>query len=195
MPNPSDRPIDYAAIARSVMKPSGQKPAWLVEGQAIYAPSHAQGTAILGDRLLAKFLNYSVPVIITNWQEAISRQEILPANSQEITAEITREQEVYDVSEEDIATIPHPEFRGIALNFQASLAAIRVTESTEGEAHRLPVDLPSILQEALREQGYTHLWSHQIQSLEAMRNGKDLLLATPTASGKTLSFLPAILET
>ena len=199
MPNPSDRSIDYAAIARSVMKPSGQKPAWLVEGQAIYAPSHAQGigkiTAILGDRLIAKFPNYSVPVIITNWQEAINRQEILPANSQEITAEITREQEVYDVSEEDIATIPHPEFREIALNFQASLAAIRVTESTEGEAHRLPVDLPSILQEALREQGYTHLWSHQIQSLEAMRNGKDVLLATPTASGKTLSFLPAILET
>ncbi|MFN6066186.1 MAG: hypothetical protein ACK45T_03255, partial [Pseudanabaena sp.] len=101
MPNPSDRSIDYAAIARSVMKPSGQKPAWLVEGQAIYAPSHAQGigkiTAILGDRLIAKFPNYSVPVIITNWQEAINRQEILPANSQEITAEITREQEVYDV--------------------------------------------------------------------------------------------------
>ena len=108
MPNPSDRPIDYAAIARSVMKPSGQKPAWLVEGQTIYAPSHAQGigkiTAILGDRLLAKFPNYSVPVIITNWQEAIYRQEILPAHSQEIISEITREQEIYDVSEEEIVS-------------------------------------------------------------------------------------------
>lgn len=42
MPNPFDRPIDYAAIACSVMKPSGQKPASLVEGQDIYAPSHTQ---------------------------------------------------------------------------------------------------------------------------------------------------------
>ena len=53
MPNLPDRPIDYAAIARSVMKPSGQQPVWLVEDQAIYAPSHVQGigkvTAILGD--------------------------------------------------------------------------------------------------------------------------------------------------
>jgi DEAD/DEAH box helicase domain-containing protein len=41
MPNPSDRLIDYAAIARSAMKPSGQKTVWLAGGQAIYAPSHA----------------------------------------------------------------------------------------------------------------------------------------------------------
>ncbi len=199
MPSSSDRPIDYAAIARSAMKPSGQKPTWLVEGQAIYAPSHAQGigeiTAILGDRLIAKFPNYSVPVIITNWQEAVNRQEILPANSPDKVDQIIREQEIYNVSEEDIATIPHLEFREIATNFQASLTAIRVTGHTEGKAYVLPLDLPNTLREALRKQGYTHLWSHQIQSLNAMRNNNDVLLATPTASGKTLSFLPAILET
>lgn len=51
--------------------------------------------------------------------------QLIIANSQERVEEIIRDKEVYNVSEEDIATIPHPEFREIATSFQESLAAIR----------------------------------------------------------------------
>jgi DEAD/DEAH box helicase domain-containing protein len=198
MSKSSDRPIDYAAIARSTMKSSGQKPSWLIVGGSICAPSRARGigeiTTILGDRIIVKFPNYSVPVLINNWQEALINQEIFPPDHKNVAEDLSQ-QEIYDVTNEDIATIPHPEFQAIATSFQPALAAIRVLGETEGISHPLPTDLPEILQATLRGQGYTHLWSHQLESLEALRNGNDVLLATPTASGKTLAFLPAILET
>ena len=173
------RPIDFAAIARVSSKPSPKKTNWLGVGKQICAPKHAQGvgiiTTILGESLIAKFPSYSVPIFIRNWQEEIDRREISPPDGD---AEITIEHDKQDISE-----------------IEKEIAAIRVTGHSEGESHPLPDDLPPNLQIALKAQGYTHLWSHQLQSLTAIRAGKDVLLATPTASGKTLSFLPAILET
>jgi len=81
MSNSSDRHIDYTAIARSAVN-SSDLPSWLAIGQLICAPKYAQGTgkitAILGERLIAKFPNYSVPVLITNWREEINLKQIFP---------------------------------------------------------------------------------------------------------------------
>jgi DEAD/DEAH box helicase domain-containing protein len=54
--------------------------------------------------------------------------------------------------------------------------------------------LPDRLAEALAERGLGRLYSHQAAALDAVRQGKDLLLVTPTASGKTLLFSMAVLE-
>lgn len=42
--------------------------------------------------------------------------------------------------------------------------------------------------------GHTHLYSHQAESYRLMRQGKNLIITTPTASGKTGAFFPAIFE-
>jgi DEAD/DEAH box helicase domain-containing protein len=50
------------------------------------------------------------------------------------------------------------------------------------------------IRDAFAEQGLTAFFSHQAESYAALKAGRNLVLCTPTASGKTASFTPAILE-
>jgi DEAD/DEAH box helicase domain-containing protein len=54
--------------------------------------------------------------------------------------------------------------------------------------------LPQPLMAALRDQGIERLWSHQVAGLHAVRQGRNTLVTTPTASGKSLVFHLPILE-
>ena len=56
------------------------------------------------------------------------------------------------------------------------------------------VTLPSVLQAYLDRQGIS-LYKHQIESIDAFRHGSDIVITTPTASGKTLAFNLPVLET
>ena len=61
-----------------------------------------------------------------------------------------------------------------------------------------PADLPTELAAALRERGLSALYSHQAETWQHTRNGENVVLATGTASGKTLAYnlpvLAALLE-
>jgi len=54
--------------------------------------------------------------------------------------------------------------------------------------------LPAALVRALEGQGVSELYAHQVESLEIVRAGDNLLAVTPTASGKTLVFALPVLE-
>ncbi len=54
--------------------------------------------------------------------------------------------------------------------------------------------LAPALAESLARRGVTRLWSHQAEGLAAIRRGEDLLITTPTASGKSLLFQVPPLE-
>jgi len=57
----------------------------------------------------------------------------------------------------------------------------------------LPRDLPAALAEALKTRGIDQLYSHQSEAWHAVREGKDVVIVTPTASGKSLCYtLPVI---
>ncbi len=51
-----------------------------------------------------------------------------------------------------------------------------------------PSQVPESIQAALRRLGVERLYSHQARALEAIAGGRDLLVTTPTASGKSLIF-------
>ncbi|MFZ2755023.1 MAG: DEAD/DEAH box helicase, partial [Lysobacteraceae bacterium] len=54
-------------------------------------------------------------------------------------------------------------------------------------------DLPQALAAALRTRGLSQLYSHQAEAWEATQRGEDVVVVTPTASGKTLCYtLPVI---
>ena len=56
-----------------------------------------------------------------------------------------------------------------------------------------PAELPPVLAEALRARGILSLYSHQAQAWEASRRRENFILATGTASGKTLGYnLPVL---
>ena len=49
-------------------------------------------------------------------------------------------------------------------------------------------DLEPRLADALADRGIDRLYRHQVEAIEAVRNGQDVVLATPTASGKSLAY-------
>jgi DEAD/DEAH box helicase domain-containing protein len=66
------------------------------------------------------------------------------------------------------------------------------------QTHPFPDDLPAPLREALSALGIPSLYSHQFDAWTHARSGKNVVLATSTASGKTLAYnlpvLAAMLE-
>jgi DEAD/DEAH box helicase domain-containing protein len=70
-----------------------------------------------------------------------------------------------------------------------------LTEIPGGEARSVPLpDLHPKLEEALRARGVDRLFTHQAASLAAARRGEHVVVATGTASGKTLAFNLPILD-
>ena len=56
-----------------------------------------------------------------------------------------------------------------------------------------PADIDSRIPAALAKRGITKLYTHQASCFEAAENGKDYVVVTPTASGKTMCYnLPVI---
>jgi DEAD/DEAH box helicase domain-containing protein len=58
----------------------------------------------------------------------------------------------------------------------------------------IPARLDRRLVELLAERGVERLWSHQARAIELALDGRDVLVATPTASGKTLCYVAPVLQ-
>jgi len=59
----------------------------------------------------------------------------------------------------------------------------------------LPAELAPGLREALRSRGIERLYAHQARAFQAARSGRHIVVATPTASGKSLCFHLPVLQT
>jgi DEAD/DEAH box helicase domain-containing protein len=108
-------------------------------------------------------------------------------------------------------SLSFPETRELGLSRPAGLdAALTRFEMLKGEPgsviraiHRQPaspgsyIEIPSpvhpSLREALKKQGVARLYSHQAEAFEVVAAGKNVVVVTPTASGKTLCYnLPVL---
>ncbi|MFC6941863.1 DEAD/DEAH box helicase [Salinirubellus sp. GCM10025818] len=66
---------------------------------------------------------------------------------------------------------------------------IRTHETVEGrEASFAECEVDGRLETALRERGIPRLFDHQVRAVEGVRDGRNVVLATPTASGKSLAY-------
>ncbi|MDO4260096.1 MAG: DEAD/DEAH box helicase [Actinomycetaceae bacterium] len=64
----------------------------------------------------------------------------------------------------------------------------------DGESMPWPAWVPSEVRAAYAQRGIEHLWAHQRQALDALADGRDIVLATGTGSGKSLPAWAATLS-
>ncbi|MEM9352252.1 MAG: DEAD/DEAH box helicase [Planctomycetota bacterium] len=94
------------------------------------------------------------------------------------------------------------------MDVQALLNRIRARRDYHGQLEHIEVlperpgvfaepvrPLPEVVASLLARRGVDRLYAHQVEALEAAREGKDWVVVTGTASGKTLCYNLPILET
>ena len=75
-----------------------------------------------------------------------------------------------------------------------SLRIIKHIPPREGRFCDYPEDVHPMLVESLRNKGFTRLYSHQSASWHHLQKGKNIVVVTPTASGKTLCYNLPVLD-
>ncbi|MBI3162984.1 MAG: DEAD/DEAH box helicase, partial [Chloroflexi bacterium] len=69
-----------------------------------------------------------------------------------------------------------------------NFSAWKTTPAREAVTHPFPTDAPAPLREALSTRGIDRLYSHQLSAWTHTRAGRNIILSTGTASGKTLAY-------
>jgi DEAD/DEAH box helicase domain-containing protein len=100
------------------------------------------------------------------------------------------------------APVPWSRVRGVSAVLEGWRKAGAVRECFAAERHLepetarfapMPSSVPEAVQAALRARGVTELYSHQREAVDAAASGSHVVVATPTASGKSLCFhLPVL---
>ncbi len=96
----------------------------------------------------------------------------------------------------NLTLFPQPAQQGPALEAALTCfqhAAVRHEPATEGTYRDLPTGIHPVLVRALAERGIERLYSHQAEAYELVAQNEDVVVVTPTASGKTLCYnLPVL---
>ncbi len=111
---------------------------------------------------------------------------------------------------QDVSVTPHPAAPNAAPPVEQRIAAVLDGWRRSGRQHHivahrslpltvaseapLPAWVDPRLARALGRRGITALYSHQHAALQAAQRGDDLVIATPTASGKTLCYNLPVLQ-
>jgi DEAD/DEAH box helicase domain-containing protein len=80
-------------------------------------------------------------------------------------------------------------------DFMRNVTHWEVIPPRPGRFEKLPPGLNPLISDGLRSRGIGRLYSHQAQAFERSLAGDDLVIVTPTASGKTLSYNLPVLQT
>jgi DEAD/DEAH box helicase domain-containing protein len=77
---------------------------------------------------------------------------------------------------------------------EAGITARRVLPAREADVLPFPTWLDARIRAALEGRGFTGLYRHQVEAIEALRAGRDIAVVTPTASGKSICYNVPILQ-
>ncbi len=81
------------------------------------------------------------------------------------------------------------------LGAEPVLAALRRFPPQEARYAEFPEDVDSRLRDVLARRGVERLYTHQREAFDATRDGRNTVVVTPTASGKTLCYNLPVLDT
>ena len=73
-------------------------------------------------------------------------------------------------------------------SFMQSVAAWQVLPAQQAKYAPFPLEIDATLQQAFAKKGVHSLYTHQREVFDRVKEGKDVVVVTPTASGKTLCY-------
>ena len=79
-------------------------------------------------------------------------------------------------------------FQQWARDPDSPIRAIRHQPARDGEFSDIPQNTAPALRKALEARGIPRLYTHQAEAFELSTGGKNVVVVTPTASGKTLCY-------
>ena len=79
-------------------------------------------------------------------------------------------------------------FRAAHLEPDSPVRAVHHQEASEGVYAEMPAAIDPRLRAALEKRGIARLYSHQAEAFERVDAGRNVVIVTPTASGKTLCY-------
>src|SRR5580698_9950602 len=85
-------------------------------------------------------------------------------------------------------------FERMAMDPDSPIRAIRRTPARAGEYAQFPETLNPRLREVLAARGIGKLYTHQALACEKVAAGENVVIVTPTASGKTLCYNLPVLD-
>ncbi|MDM9383538.1 DEAD/DEAH box helicase [Chlorogloeopsis sp. ULAP01] len=152
------------------------RPEWLQPSRSIYSRQHGiiQVSAIIGDNLY--FRKGVISQTIFNWEE-----EIKKGNLSQIQDTPSSKSFIY----QEIAT---------DIEGRNKLAYCDVIPEQAANLEPIPDSIHSAVNNAINQLGINQLYSHQIEAWEAYNQGNDIILETPTSSGKSISFLLPVIH-
>jgi DEAD/DEAH box helicase domain-containing protein len=78
--------------------------------------------------------------------------------------------------------------------FRENVTALKHIEAKEAVYSPYPDWVDNRIRSVLKKRGVTSLYSHQAEAVDLVRRGRDVVLVTPTASGKTLCYNLPVLQ-
>ena len=79
--------------------------------------------------------------------------------------------------------------------FMGCVTHWEVVPAREGRYADLPAGVDPRIRDALRGRGIERIYSHQLSAFNAVRAGRNVVIVSPTASGKTLAYNLPVLQT
>src|ERR1035438_3581787 len=101
---------------------------------------------------------------------------------------------------QELAVATKPSLEAVVARFRSAhqepdspVRAIHHQAATEGEYAEMPAGVDARLRAALAERGIARLYTHQADAFDRVAAGRNVVIVTPTASGKTLCYnLPVL---
>jgi DEAD/DEAH box helicase domain-containing protein len=101
---------------------------------------------------------------------------------------------------QELAVATKPSLEAVVARFRSAhqepdsaVRAIHHQAATEGEYAEMPAGVDARLRAALAERGIARLYTHQADAFDRVASGRNVVIVTPTASGKTLCYnLPVL---
>jgi DEAD/DEAH box helicase domain-containing protein len=101
---------------------------------------------------------------------------------------------------QELAVATKPSLEAVVSRFRSAhqepdspVRAIHHQAATDGEYAEMPAGVDARLRAALGERGIARLYTHQAEAFDRVASGRNVVIVTPTASGKTLCYnLPVL---